>query len=105
RREVVVINASGYPAGVLRAEDLAGIAPERLAELRVRELRVPLAARATAASAGEPATDALARARSVNAEYLLVLAPSASGTPQLIGMVGPAELQNAVTLRALHHVR
>jgi Zn-dependent protease len=90
RWELVAVDGSGAPVGVVRALDVAAIPPEDRPTLRVRDL----GPRLTMSVAILPATETAPAALSTDAQSIIVI----DGTR--IGLLGRGDITNALALRA-----
>jgi Zn-dependent protease/CBS domain-containing protein len=96
RLDLAVVDERGVPIGILFAADVAAVLPVHRPDLRVADLGSQLAKRAIVVDPEDAADAALERAGRKGATYLLAVEGGS-----LIGLLGRAELQNALALRAL----
>ena len=96
RLDLAVVDERGMPIGILFAADVASVIPEHRGDLRVAELGAILPKRAIVVAPDDAAADALERAGRKGATYLLAVEGGS-----LVGLLGRAELENALALRAL----
>jgi Zn-dependent protease/CBS domain-containing protein len=101
RVELVVIDDAHHPVGLVRAGDVAQVAPAERAHLHVRDLGDRLRRAAVLAARDEPAEDALERAGAAGAEFVIAIDPAGADAPSLVGLVGPREMQQALVLGQL----
>lgn len=101
RLDLVAVDSHGEPVGVVSAADLADVPAMRRAVVQVRDLGHRLTRRAVRVAAYEPAREALDRAAAAGAEYLLVVESAPGGRTRLIGLVGAAEIEQALAFLAL----
>jgi Zn-dependent protease/CBS domain-containing protein len=99
RRELVAVDEAGHPAGIVRAGLVAALPLGHQASVRVRDLGRRLSEGVTIAAADAPAADALESAARKGAQYVIVLERRDDGATSLAGVVGPAEIENAMLLR------
>lgn len=99
RLDLVVTDRAGAPVTVIQAGDLANIAAEHRAQLRVGDIAGRFGARQISVPWDANAADVLEQAAEQGMPYIIVTDPAMTSPQSLIGLVSAADIQNMITLR------